>query len=680
MRHGMEPQPRFGAPETPNWPFGARHGARNPSAPVTPRTETRWRPGTRERVDTTRRPQSRSLSGLDRPAPAPPAAAPPAPATVPPVPPVPRWKPETRFEPARPSDRRVTSFAPALTEPEAAPLPPTPTPPQVEPEPPQVEPAPPQVEPAPLPPSARRRPSAVRPPSDLREAVAGAVARAAAQGPLLPRGPGESGAVTPQASEPSALWPDNGPATPLPVEASSALVAPVEIAVHEQPTTVAEVPANAWPDPPGPYEELPRLAGQRTSAGASPRRHNSRVSTRPAAGFPPGAAAPCDPHSAQPGPAGLESAPSDSTSLDVATSATGDQELGVPELSSDKVPSWPVGERRSAARQARSPLPAALQAAVASEVAQADAGESASQPIASGQPPEHTDPMQTATHMGTGTFDEPATARGPGIIRRYGSAIAIVVLFIAAGGAAAGIAAFHGPVNRPRPPTPAQDRARADSVVLRASNFPRPWHVSNAGGVGASYGVGSALVTPAIVRSWLASHPACTTDLNSVSAAMMPSAGGATAVASTQATAVGPPGRSWQIADTVAFHSSPAQASTDLTAVRSLIREPRARACIVHFWAAALLAELPTGSQVAMTVWQPRLPALARNPIAWAMSMSGTATTRHIAIPIHFEVTSFTAGRARVSLAASSKLAPLPANLYGALLVTLATRAEQHAP
>jgi hypothetical protein len=341
------------------------------------------------------------------------------------------------------------------------------------------------------------------------------------------------------------------------------------------------------------------------------------------------------------------------------------------------VPSWPVGERRSAARQARSPLPAALQAAVASEVAQADAGESASQPIASGQPPEPADPLQAATRTGTGTLSESATAKGPGIIRRYGSAIAIVVLFVAGGGAAAGIAAFRGPVNQPRPPTPAQDRARANSLVLRASNFPRPWHVSNAGDVAGSYGVGSVLVRPAIVRSWLASHLACTTDLNSVSAAMMPSAGGATAAASTQATAAGPPGGSSQIADTVAFHSSPAQASTDLTAVRSLIHEPSARACIIHFWAAELLAKLPPGSHVAMTLWQPRLPVLAGSPLVWAMSMSGTATARHMAVPIRFEVTSFAAGRARVSLAASSRLAPLPARLYDTLLVTLATRAEQ---
>ena len=484
--------------------------------------------------------------------------------------------------------------------------------------------------------------------------------------------------MTPQASEPSALWPGNGPAAPPPVEASSARVAPVEVAVHEQPATVAEVPADAWPSPPGPHEEPPKLVGQRASAGLGPRRHNSRVSTRPAVGFPPSATTPPDPHSAQPGPARSESAPSDSTSLEVTPSAASDQELGVPELSNDMGPSWPVGERRSAARQARSPLPAALQAAVASEVAQADAGESASQPIASGQPLEPADPLQAATHMGTGTLDESATAMGPGIIRRYGSAIAIVVLFIAAGGAAAGIAAFRGPVNQPGPPTPAQDRATANSVVLRASDFPRPWHVSDARGVASSYGVGSVLVTPAIVRSWLASHLACTTDLNSLSAALMPSVGGATAVASTQATAVEPPGSSWQIADTVAFHSSPAQASTDLTAVRPLIREPGARACIIHFWAAALLSELPPGSHVAMTVWQPRLPVLSGNPLVWAMSMSGTATARHVAIPIHFEVTSFTAGRARVSFAASSKLAPLPASLDEALLVTLATRAEQH--
>src|ERR1035438_4475849 len=79
-----------------------------------------------------------------------------------------------------------------------------------------------------LPPSARRRPSTVRPPSDLRLAVAGAVARAAAQGPLMPRGPGESDDVTPQTSEPSAMWPDYSPTTPPLGARPSALVAPIE--------------------------------------------------------------------------------------------------------------------------------------------------------------------------------------------------------------------------------------------------------------------------------------------------------------------------------------------------------------------------------------------------------------------------------------------------------------------
>ncbi len=159
-------------------------------------------------------------------------------------------------------------------------------------------------------------------------------------------------------------------------------------------------------------------------------------------------------------------------------------------------------------------------------------------------------------------------AKRPGVLRRYGSAIAIVLLFLAAGGVAAGIAAFRGPVNPTRPSTAAQDRAAARSAVLTAAYFPASWHVSVASNVDTAYGLGTALVTPAVVRDWLATHPACSAELGAVSAAMTPAVGNVTAVAYTQAATTNPQGGPWQIADAVAFHTSATQVSSDLAAVR----------------------------------------------------------------------------------------------------------------
>jgi len=82
--------------------------------------------------------------------------------------------------------------------------------------------------------------------------VAGAVARAAAQGPLMPRGPGESDEVTPKTSEPSAMWPDYSPTTPPLGARPSALVAPIEPATEtHRPSRRRSppTPASARPTP-----------------------------------------------------------------------------------------------------------------------------------------------------------------------------------------------------------------------------------------------------------------------------------------------------------------------------------------------------------------------------------------------------------------------------------------------
>ena len=315
----------------------------------------------------------------------------------------------------------------------------------------------------------------------------------------------------------------------------------------------------------------------------------------------------------EPRPAQLESAPIESTGPDAEIPGKREPELHFPTLSGRDELSWPIGERRSSARQARKPLPAALQAVVASDLAQSSLGEPAT-PSASRQAPEPSDALLGATGVSAETNKEPVPGDQPGIIRRYASAIAIVVLFAAAGGAAAGIASFRGPVSRPNLPSAAQDKAAANRVALRSRDFPPSWHVSGAGFSASSYGFGSVFATPAVLNSWLNANPSCATDLNSVSAAVTASAGSTTAEAATQAASSDPLDGSWQAADVVAFHTSASQLRNDLTAMRSLLADPSARACIDRYWSAALLARMPAGSQISLSVSQPAGPGPAGEP------------------------------------------------------------------
>ena len=194
----------------------------------------------------------------------------------------------------------------------------------------------------------------------------------------------------------------------------------------------------------------------------------------------------------------------------------------------------------------------------------ADAGEVASQAPTSSQRPA----------AGGERLRQPGAidAKRPTILRRYGAAIAIAVLFVAAGGAAAGIAALRGPVAPP--PTHAQDQAAANGAVLQRADFPAGWHESSAFSP-AAYGVGSVLVTPSIVQFWIAAHPVCATALGTLSSAMMPSGGGPTAFAFTSASAASSLGGSWQIADAAAFRATAAQAGRRVSGVRSCCGQPR---------------------------------------------------------------------------------------------------------
>jgi hypothetical protein len=349
--------------------------------------------------------------------------------------------------------------------------------------------------------------------------------------------------------------------------------------------------------------------------------------------------------------------------------------LHFPRTSDGEGATWPIGERRSVARQARKPLPAALQAVVAAEVAQGDSGAQPSEPLASRQSQAPAPALLGATSAGSKQGAPPVTAKRPGVIRRYGSAIAIVVLFVAAAGAAAGIAAFRGPT-QPGLTSVAQTQQAADNVVLRTGDFPPPWHVASTGITASSYGVASGLVTPSLVGSWAASNPGCAGDVRSVSAALTASDTRAAASASTQAAASDPLGGSWQTADVVAFHSDAATVTRDLAALRSLLTGPTARSCINRFLSASMLAGLPHGSHISLSVAPASLPALPGSPPSWAMSMGGTAVVRGVTLPFRFEVVSFVVGHAQVSFTSSSKLAPLPLSLDQALLVVLATRAE----
>ncbi|MGD0943212.1 MAG: hypothetical protein ABR972_02905, partial [Acidimicrobiales bacterium] len=389
-------------------------------------------------------------------------------------------------------------------------------------------------------------------------------------------------------------------------------------------------------------------------------------------------------------PAVLEEAPADSEQQDWAPEVSAPEDLA-PEISAPFTPevephepeapgieesAWPFGERRSAARQARKPLPAALQEAVAAGAAQ----ELAASQSASGQHTDTTDDQQGGPGSATGTTKSggkgPGTGKWPGIIRRYGSAIAIVVLFLAAGGAAAGIAAFRGPV-APGLTTAAKDQVAANRDVLTTDDFPPSWRVSPGASAASTYGLGAPLVTHSAVQSWSAGHPACASDVNAVSAAMTPTVGDVTAVAYTQATAKNPLGGLWQIADAVAFHTSAAQVSAEMTGMRAVLGETKAQLCLVQFWSTALQAQFPTGSLVMMTVSPAIVPSLPGKPLAWAMAMSGTAIFGQTALPLSFEITSFAAGRAQVSFVVSSKSANLPNGLDARLLVTLATQAER---
>ncbi len=287
-------------------------------------------------------------------------------------------------------------------------------------------------------------------------------------------------------------------------------------------------------------------------------------------------------------------------------------EDAAPEQATQEDAAWPFGERRSAARQARKPLPAALQEAVAAGAAQ-DLAQSTSQSGGGHASAPADGPRAKADGPGAATGKKP-DADNPGLLRRYGSAIAIVVLFVAAGGVAAGIAAFRGPVNPTGPSTAAQDQAAANAAVLTRSAFPSGWHVSPASSPVGSYGLGSALVTPSVVRNWRVSHPSCSGELNTVSELMTPDFGNVTAVAYTQAATTNPLGGPWRIADAVAFHASAAEVGSGLAAMRSLVDEPKSLQCVAQFWSAALRSQFPNWSGVTMTVGPLAITTLAGTP------------------------------------------------------------------
>ena len=542
-----------------------------------------------------------------------------------------------------------------------------------------------------LPPMARRRPSRVRSTSDLREAVADAVARAAAQGPLMPRGPDDE--VAEDEPEPPSSPPfGNSPAGPAAGEALANLTTtesslPEEPEVLGQPDpSAAEAEAEAEAEVED-YDELARLAAE--VAPADPASLEVPVETLTI-----GEVAEAESlegfgdisellEKAAPSPTPETSAATGST-LDLGTAA----DSVVPELEAELAPgqhegetepaedaAWPFGERRSAARQARKPLPAALQEAVAFGAAK-DL-EASSQP-SSGDQKSGERPKGGSGGGGSASVastDHPETAKRPGLLRRYGSAIAIIVLFLAAAGAAGGIAAFRGPVT---PPTAAEDQAAANSAVLSAAYFPAAWHVSHAANA-AAYGLGAALVTPSIVRAWLSSHLGCASQLNAVTAALTPSVGNVTAVAYTQATTTNPLGGPWQIADAVAFHTNAAQVTTDLDRMRSVLARASTQRCVAQFWAAALRPDFPPGTSVTMTVSPHVFPELPGRPLGWALEMIGTATVGGSLLPLRCQITSFAAGRAQAYFIVSSRGAALPGNLADRLLSIFATRTARQA-
>ena len=337
-------------------------------------------------------------------------------------------------------------------------------------------------------------------------------------------------------------------------------------------------------------------------------------------------------------------------------------------------PPFAFGERRSAARQARKPLPAALQEAVAAGAAQ-DLNEAVSQPGGKGPRSAESKGVKGETTKAAGTQD--CDTKPPGIIRRYGSAIAIVVLFLAAGGVAAGIAAFRGPVTPPGSSTAAQDQAASASAVLTGAQFPASWHTTTARSAVSSFGLSSPLVSPASVQAWLAGNKVCSADLNAVSSAMTPSVGNVTAVAYSQASTTNPLGGQWQIADAIAFHTSRGEVNSDVARMQSVLSKTSARRCVARFWSASLQAQLPSGSLVMMTVSPRAMPQLARKPDGWAMEMQGTETVGQSSIPLRCQVTSFAEGRAQVYFVVSSKGAALPELTAARVLFSLATQSER---
>ena len=59
--------------------------------------------------------------------------------------------------------------------------------------------------------------------------------------------------------------------------------------------------------------------------------------------------------------------------------------------------------------------------------------------------------------------------------------------------------------------------AAAQHIVLRASDFPTGWTFSPAALSSGSYGIGSVLVIPSLVRVWVTAHPACAKTLYTLS-------------------------------------------------------------------------------------------------------------------------------------------------------------------
>jgi hypothetical protein len=517
-----------------------------------------------------------------------------------------------------------------------------------------------------LPPMARRRPTRARSTSDLREAVADAVARAAAQGPLIPRGFEDE----PEAGEAeSDLSTAQGPA-PLTsrTESSVEKTAPTASA-KEQSVFSPPAPDSAETDGES-YQELSGAQVATDAAATSPQ--DAALTAQETA-------------ESQPEQAGsaeiaalVKQARQDSLTQDSTASAPpapeADSRPHQPEESTTEESPWPFGERRSAARQARKPLPAALQEAVA-----AGAAKDLESTQASSGDQKPTAKLQgsgggTSTSGAVTSVGQTATSKRPGILRRYGSAIAIIVLFLAAAGAAAGIAAFRGPVAQP---TAAQDQAAANKAVLTSAYFPKAWRVSGASSPASIYGLASALVTPSTVQNWLAGHKTCSTELNAVSSAVTPSAGDVTAVAYSQASSTNPLGGPWQIADAVAFHTSTAQVRTDLGTMRSVLGQARAQRCVAQFLTAALQSQLPAGPKVTMSVSPRTFPKLPGRPLGWSLEVIGTVMVGQSSLPLRCQITSFAAGRAQVFFVVSSKGAALPGNLATRVLSTLATRAQR---